>query len=219
VGLSGNNDWGGSAANNFISPHGFESFHREVERKRLGVNVAFEADLGEGFTLIAEGFYAKLDEYNRAAGINISNRWDGGAFGVWTTPTVFENTGQTSTGNGRPWLAVDEYDINAWWVNSFTVNRTTKSETKNYNLELNYDNGGNFTSEVRAIRANGDRLSMNGQAQGDLSNWQYARRPLQPVPRSERPHARAVLSGLDLRPVSGRRSAATPSSAAPAAAT
>jgi iron complex outermembrane receptor protein len=32
-------------------------------------------------------------------------------------------------------------------VNSFTVNRTTKSETKNYNLELNYDNGGNFTSK------------------------------------------------------------------------
>jgi hypothetical protein len=87
---------------------------------------------------------------------------------------VFENTGQTSTGNGRPWVAVDEYDINAWWVNSFSVNRTTKSETKNYNLELKYDNGGNFTSEVRAIRANGDRLSMNGQAQGDLSNWQYA---------------------------------------------
>jgi len=178
VSLSGNNDWGGSAANNFISPHGFESFHREVERKRLGVNVAFEADLGEGFTLIAEGFYAKLDEYNRGAGINISNRWDGGAFGVWTTPTVFEDTGTVApgapAGNGKPWLAVDEYDINAWWVNSFSVNRTTKSETKNYNLELKYDNGGNFTSEVRAIRANGDRLSMNGQAQGDLSNWQYA---------------------------------------------
>jgi iron complex outermembrane receptor protein len=174
VGLSGNNDWGGSNPNNFISPHGFESFHREVERDRLGVNVAFEADLGEGFTLIAEGFYAKLDEYNRAAGINISNRWDGGAFGTWTTPTVSNNTGQISTGNNRPWLAVDEYDINAWWVNSFSVNRTTKSETKNYNLELKYDNGGNFTSEVRAIRANGSRLSMNGQAQGDLSNWQAA---------------------------------------------
>ncbi|AZS22408.1 MULTISPECIES: TonB-dependent receptor [unclassified Caulobacter] len=173
VGLSGNNDWGGSASTNFVSPHGFESFNRVVERKRLGVNASFQADLGEGFTLIAEGFYAKLDEYNRGAGINISNRWDGGAFGVWTKPTVFQNTGVNSPANGRPWAAVDEYDIDAWWVNSFTVNRTTKSESKNYNLELKYDNGGPFTSEVRAIRASGDRLSMNGQAQGDLSNWQY----------------------------------------------
>jgi TonB-dependent receptor len=174
VGLSGNNDWGGSAATNFVSPHGFESFNRVVERKRLGVNASFQADLGEGFTLIAEGFYAKLDEYNRGAGINISNRWDGGAFGNWTKPTVSQNTGVNSPANGRPWAAVDEYDIDAWWVNSFTVNRTTKSESKNYNLELKYDNGGPFTSEVRAIRASGDRLSMNGQAQGDLSNWQYA---------------------------------------------
>ncbi|ATC23928.1 TonB-dependent receptor [Caulobacter vibrioides] len=173
VGLSGNNDWGGSAATNFVSPHGFESFNRVVERKRLGVNASFQADLGEGFTLIAEGFYAKLDEYNRGAGINISNRWDGGAFGNWTKPTVSQNTGVNSPANGRPWAAVDEYDIDAWWVNSFSVNRTTKSESKNYNLELKYDNGGPFTSEVRAIRASGDRLSMNGQAQGDLSNWQY----------------------------------------------
>ena len=167
VGLSGNNDWGGSAPTSFISPHGYESFNRVVERKRVGVNVAFEADLGEGFTLLAEGFYAKLDEYNRAVGINISNRWDGGAFGVWTQPTV-----STPTGVGT-WRAVDEYDIDAWWINSFTVNRVTKSESKNYNLELKYDNGGNFTSEVRAIRADGEKLSMNGQAQGDLSNWRY----------------------------------------------
>lgn len=177
VGLSGNNDWGGGNPNNFVSPHGFESFNRVVERDRLGVNVAFEADLGEGFTLIAEGFYAELEEYNRAVGLNISNRWDGGAFGNWTTPTVSEATGvnsPTAGGNGRPWLAVDEYDIDAWWINSFTVNRTTKSKTKNYNLELNYDNGGPFTFETRAIRADGERLSMNGQAQGDLSNWRYA---------------------------------------------
>ncbi|WP_236627819.1 TonB-dependent receptor, partial [Caulobacter sp. B11] len=172
VGLSGNNDWGGGNPNNFVSPHGFESFNRVVERDRLGVNAAFEADLGEGFTLVAEGFYAQLDEYNRGTGINISNRWDGGAFGNWTKPTDFQATGVNGS-NGRPWLAVDEYDIDAWWINSFSVNRTTKSTTKNYNLELKYDNGGKFTSEVRAIRANGERLSMNGQAQGDLSNWQY----------------------------------------------
>jgi TonB-dependent receptor len=168
VGLSGNNDWGGGFPTSYISPHGYESFNRVVERDRLGVNVAFEADLGEGFTLIAEGFYAELEEHNRAVGINISNRWDGGAFGTWNKPTA-----STPVGIGN-WLAVDEYDINAWWVNSFTVNRTTKSKTKNYNLELNYDNGGPFTFEARAIRADGDRLSMNGQAQGDLSNWRYA---------------------------------------------
>jgi hypothetical protein len=102
-------------------------------------------------------------------------------------------------------------------VNSFTVNRTTKSTSKNYNLELNYDNGGNFTSEVRAIRADGHRLSMNGQAQGDLSNWQYAT-AASTCSAIRRPHARPVLSGAICAQYPAA-SAPTPSSAAPAAAT
>ncbi|SNR89590.1 MULTISPECIES: TonB-dependent receptor [unclassified Azospirillum] len=167
-GLSGNNDWGGKAPTDFISPHGFESFHREAERKRLAVSGAFEADLGEGFTFIAEAFYTKMDEYNRSAGLNISNRWSGDAYGIWTKPTV-----STPVGVGK-WVAVNEYDIDAWWVNSFSVNRVNTSESKNFNAELNYDNGGPFKFEFRAMRADADRLSMNGQAQGDLSNWRYA---------------------------------------------
>lgn len=167
-GMSGNNDWGGSAPQQFISPHGYESFHREVERDRVSVSGAFEVDLGEGFTFLAEGFYTKMDEYNRAVGLNISNRWSGDAFGVWTIPTD-----TTATGKGN-WVAVNEYDIDAWWVNSFSVNRTNKSESKNFNAELKYDNGGPFKMEARAMRSDADRLSMNGQAQGDLSNWRYA---------------------------------------------
>ena len=172
-GIFGNNDWGGSAPNNFLSPHGYESFNRINQRKRLGANVAFEAKFGEGYTLVAEGFYAKLEDYNRAVGINISNRWDGAVFGTWTQPTDSSPTGMTGS-NGRPWLDVEEYNINAHWVNSFTVNRTTKSESYNYNLELKYDNGGKFTYEARLIKADANRLSMNGQVQGDLSNWRYA---------------------------------------------
>ncbi|WP_140984084.1 TonB-dependent receptor [Asticcacaulis tiandongensis] len=171
--LFGNNDWGGSAPNNFLSPHGYDSFHRENQRKRTGFNASFEGKIGDSYTLIVEGFYAKLEDYNRAVGLNISNRWDGAVFGTWTQPTDFSDTGVTG-GNGRPWVSVDEYDINAHWINSFTVNRTNTSESHNYNLELKYDNGGKFTYELRAISAEANRLSMNGQVQGDLSNWGYA---------------------------------------------
>ncbi|ESQ79510.1 TonB-dependent receptor [Asticcacaulis sp. YBE204] len=172
-GISGNNDWGGSRPTNYLSPHGWESFHRENQRKRIGANASFEMRFEGGLSVVAEGFYAKLEDYNRAVGMNISNRWDGSVFGTWLTATKSTDTGLTG-GNGRPWATVDEYDVNAHWVNSFTVNRTTKSESYNYNLELKYDNGGKFTSEARFIAANANRLSMNGQVQGDLSNWRYA---------------------------------------------
>ncbi|HEY0044673.1 MAG TPA: TonB-dependent receptor [Allosphingosinicella sp.] len=162
----GNNDWGGGGQN-WIAPHGYDSFRREVERNRLGVNAAFQVDLGEGFTATAEVFHTRLTEHNRAAGLNISNRWQGLG---WTDPTVFQDTGIAGS-NGQPWLDVDEYDLDVWWMNSFSVNRTTKSRSTNYNLELDYDEDGPFTFSARAMRSDSRMLSMNGQVQGDMSNW------------------------------------------------
>jgi iron complex outermembrane receptor protein len=171
-GLSGNNDWGSAGdPQNYISPHGYESFSRVQERERIGVNFALQADLGEGFEFVAESFYTEMNEWNRAVGLNISNRWNGAAFGNWVQPTASTDTGLAG-GDGRTWLAVDEYDVDAWWINSFTVNRVNESASRNVNLELNYDNGGNITGSVRAITASAERLSMNAQAQGDLSNWE-----------------------------------------------
>ncbi|KQS54480.1 TonB-dependent receptor [Brevundimonas sp. Leaf363] len=167
-GVFGNNDWGG-AGDNWIAPHGYDTFHREVERDRTGLNAAFQFDIEDGVRLTGEVFYTKQTEYNRATGLNISNRWS--SLG-WTTPTDFETTG-VNGGNGQPWLDVDQYDLDVWWMNSFTVNRMTETESTNYNLELEYDKGGPFKFSARALRGSAELLSMNGQVQGDLSNWQY----------------------------------------------
>ncbi|WP_443748516.1 TonB-dependent receptor [Asticcacaulis solisilvae] len=172
-GVFSENDWGQGNAEDYISPHGFEIYNRAIERKRTGVNAAFQAKLGEGWTLTAETFYTHLEEHNRAVGLNISNRWDGAAFGTWLTPTAHTDTG-LADGNGTPWWNVSQYDINAQWLNSFTVNRTNHNDATNFNLELKYDNGGKFTMESRFVGGRAHRLSMNGQVQGDLSNWQYS---------------------------------------------
>ncbi len=168
-GLNGNNDWGGDA-NNWIAPHGYDTFRRVVERERLGVNGAFTWNIEDGVSVTGEAFYTKQTEYNRAAGLNISNRWS--SLG-WTTPTDFEVTG-VNGGNGNPWLDVSEYDLDVWWLNSFTVNRVTDTESKAFNLEMDYDKGGPLTFSARAVYNDASRLSMNGQVQGDLSNWQYS---------------------------------------------
>ena len=162
----GNNDWGGAGAN-WISPHGYELFNRVVERDRLGLSGAVQAKFGDGFTLTGEVFHTEFTEHNRAAGLNISNRWQGLG---WTNPTVSSPSGQTG-GNGQPWLDVDEYDLDVWWLNSFSVNRTTKSHSTNYNLQLDYDTDSNFKFTARAMRADANYRSINGQVQGDLSNW------------------------------------------------
>jgi TonB-dependent receptor len=165
-GAFGNNDWGGAGAN-WISPHGYELFNRVVERDRLGLSGAVQARFGDGFTLTGEVFHTEFTEHNRAAGLNISNRWQGLG---WTNPTVSSPSGQTGS-NGQPWLDVDEYDLDVWWLNSFSVNRTTKSHSTNYNLQLDYDTDSNFKFTARAMRADANYRSINGQVQGDMSNW------------------------------------------------
>ncbi|WP_163591247.1 hypothetical protein, partial [Klebsiella pneumoniae] len=82
-------------------------------------------------------------------GVNISNRWNGL---TWTTPTQSTPTGQTG-GNGQPWLDVQQYDLNVWWFNSFSVNRTAHEKSTNYNLQLDYDTGGPFKFTARALRS------------------------------------------------------------------
>ena len=162
-----NNDWGGDG-NNWIAPHGYETFHRDVERKRFGASGAIQWEVDDGVTITAEGFYTKFIEHDLRAGMNISNRWVGLG---WTNPL---NSTQTSiTGpNGKPVLDVQQYNLDAWWVNSFSVNRSVHSESKNFSGEVKYDKGGPLTFTSRAIYADADYLNTNGQVQGDLSNWQ-----------------------------------------------
>lgn len=162
-----NNDWGGSG-NNWISPHGYETFHREVERKRFGASAAVQVELDDGVTFTGEGFYTRFIEHDLRAGMNISNRWTGLN---WLTPAASNPTSIVGP-NGSPVLNVQQYNLDAWWVNSFSVNRSVKSTTKNFSGELKYDKGGPLTFTARGIYADADYRNTNGQVQGDLSNWQ-----------------------------------------------
>lgn len=164
-----NNDWGGGGPN-WIAPHGYETFHREVERQRFGVSGALQWEMDDGVTLTGEGFYTRFREHDLRAGMNISNRWTGLG---WTTPTTFTDTGVLGP-NGQTIYDVDAYALDSWWVNSFSVNRSIKSSSKNFNLSLDVDKGGPFTFSVRGIYSDADYLNTNGQVQGDLNNWRQS---------------------------------------------
>ncbi len=163
-----NNDWGGDGPN-WIAPHGYEVFAREVERKRFGASAAIQLEIDDGVTLTGEGFYTRFIEHDLRAGMNISNRWTGLG---WTSPNTFTPTSIVGP-NGQPVYNIGEYNLDAWWVNSFSINRSIKSESKNFNLQLEYDKGGPLTFSARGIYADADYSNTNGQVQGDLSNWQY----------------------------------------------
>lgn len=169
-GVIPSNEWGGYEAGTdlWVAPHGFESFNRVVERERDAVNAALQVDFENGFKLTAEAFHTDMVEHDRKVGLNISNRWQ---TLNWLSPTEFTDTGVANTGwSGGNWLSTEEYDVDALWVNSFTVNRTRESQSDHYNLELDYESD-NWHGKARYIHDKANFLSMNGQSQGDLSNW------------------------------------------------
>jgi iron complex outermembrane receptor protein len=169
-GVIPSNDWGGYDAGTdlWAAPHGFESFNRVVERERDAVNAALQVDFENGFKLTAEAFHTDMVEHDRKVGLNISNRWQ---TLNWLSPAEFTDTGVANTGwSGGNWLSTEEYDVDALWVNSFTVNRTRESQSDHYNLELDYESD-NWHGKARYIHDKANFLSMNGQSQGDLSNW------------------------------------------------
>lgn len=166
------NQWNGASPEldpslHKISGHGFDMISQETLRDREALNVSLETSLGEGFSLTTEVFYTKMKELNRAVGLNISNRWSNPGN---MRSDIYNDTGVPLEAGGT-WVNTQQYEMDALWINSFGRGTTLNSRARNYNLELEYDDGGNFTMQARVTRSFGELDLTGGQTQADLSNW------------------------------------------------
>ncbi|MEH6394905.1 TonB-dependent receptor [Pseudoalteromonas sp.] len=164
-----NHTWGeqpaeGGEVYNII-PHGFTAFNKTEERKRDAVQFSFQADLGEGFELTADYFYTKQDRFNARRGFNHNSRWQTYANYAYAT----NSTGDTFTdAQGNPWQGVDAFKMRPYRMQSFTQANGNEEKSQNFNLELNYDNGGALTGQVRATFARATAKMRHGYGEGDI---------------------------------------------------
>ncbi|MGO3784696.1 MAG: TonB-dependent receptor domain-containing protein [Pseudoalteromonas prydzensis] len=164
-----NHTWGeqpaeGGEVYNII-PHGFTAFNKTEERKRDAVQFSFQADLGEGFELTADYFYTKQDRFNARRGFNHNSRWQTYANYAYAT----NSTGDTFTdADGNPWQGVDAFKMRPYRMQSFTQANGNEEKSQNFNLELNYDNGGALTGQVRATFARATAKMRHGYGEGDI---------------------------------------------------
>lgn len=163
--VNGVNDWGGSQPNNYISPQGFAAWNQVTERERTGLNGSFQADLGEGFQFTADAFYTQQDEYNRKVGMSVTNKWQGLE---WFNNVSGRNTGVVT--DGKEWLAVHNWDMNPKRLKSFSQNDSFLNESTNVNLQLDYDNGGKLTGNVRFVAGEATSKRRHGYNEGDLTD-------------------------------------------------
>jgi iron complex outermembrane receptor protein len=156
-----------------IVPQGVSAFHKAEERHRDGLNASFQADLGNGFEVVADYFYSQQERWNRKAGFSHNNRWQ--TFSNYADPTAFgdEEFVVDRDNNGDPippqnWRTVTAYDVNSYRLQSFTQVNFNDELSRNANLELNYDNGGALTGQVRVTRASAKAKMRHGYGEGDI---------------------------------------------------
>lgn len=128
-----------------------------TQRKRKSGNASFQMDLGSGFSVTSDYFYSQQREYNRNVGIQFnSTNWQGATY----VPLQSRNTGSPALGSyGTPepgWEGSQIYTTQVYqkWpgdVESYSSIIQKSSVAKNFNLQLDYDNGGPFTASLRGI--------------------------------------------------------------------
>jgi len=137
-----------------------------TQRKRKSGNASFQADLGNGFSVTSDYFYSQQRQYDRNVGIQFnSTNWQGATY----VPLQSRNTGAPALGAyGTPepgWEGSQFYTTQVYekWpgdVESYSQIIQKSSVAKNLNLQLDYDNGGNFTASLRGIH---DTASQSNQ--------------------------------------------------------
>lgn len=166
-----------------IVPQGFAAFNKQEERNRDGINLSVQAQLTDSVELVADYFYSKQDRFNRRMGFSHNNRWQtfaGYAFpqdGDLNEPRfVYPVTHDVELESGeiiqvvenQNWTTINSFEALPYRIQSFTqVNRNTE-ESHNASVELNFDNGGPLTGQVRVTRASADASMRHGYIEGDM---------------------------------------------------
>jgi TonB-dependent receptor len=147
----------------FMGSQNIGFYDTSTQRKRRAANVSFQMDLNNGLTLTTDYFYAHQNQHDRNVGLQFnSTNWQGASF----IPVRFRDTGQTTLGqyntppddsDDHSWVGSHIYTTQVYekWtgdVESFSQAIWTQSTAQNFNVQLDFNNGGPFSGSVRGIR-------------------------------------------------------------------
>jgi len=149
----------------YIIPHGFTAFNKTEERDRDALQLSFQVDAGEGFEFTADYFYTKQDRFNARRGFNHNSRWQ--TFSGYAHATGFTGDSYLDA-DGNKWEGVNAFAMNPYRMQSFTQVNVNEEQSQNLNLELNYDNGGALTGQVRVTHATATATMRHAYGEGDI---------------------------------------------------
>ncbi len=155
----------GDATDAFISYQGHAAFNKFTERERLGVNASFQAQMSETVRLTFDAFFTDQTQFDRTAGFAAEDKWQRWE---WWTPTQSTPTGAFVGSNEIQ--TTQEYLLDTRRLKSYSDLRRTDSTSQNFNLQVDFGSGDDFSGSVRAMKATAEQNRVNSYADIDLSN-------------------------------------------------
>lgn len=145
----------------FYAPPRFLAANDTIQPKRTGLNASFQADLGGGFTMTADGFYSKEDTTELRAsmislGVNSTAPTALPAVATATNAILTnpKNVAGVQTGNwNQTFYTVQDYNVSVGDFEPESIATVTNSISRNYNVKLSFDNGSPFTGTLQLNNA------------------------------------------------------------------
>ncbi|VXC29661.1 TonB-dependent receptor [Sphingomonas sp. 8AM] len=161
----------GDSNDAFITPQSHTAWNRITDRQRFGANASLQFEINDALQLTADGFYTRQTQYDRTAGFQFQNvDWLSSPF----LPTKSRDTGATSGGYNVN--TVQQYTYGLPNFDSYSETFRTKSESQNYNLQLDWKPSETFKATVRGIYGKAYKNRDQSYTQFSLTNgkqWAY----------------------------------------------
>ncbi len=146
----------------FMGSQNIGLYNITTQRKRQAANASFQLDLDHGLKVTSDYFYAHQNQFDRAYGVQInSTNWQGATY----VPLKSRDTGSTALSQyntpgdayAGAWAGSHIYTTQVYekWpgdVESYSRVERRQSTAQNFNLQLDFDNGGPFKGSLRGIR-------------------------------------------------------------------
>ncbi|MFV1919801.1 TonB-dependent receptor [Sphingomonas sp. MJ1 (PH-R8)] len=174
----------GDANDAFITPQSHTAWNRITSRERFGANASLQFEFSDALRLTADGFYTKQTQYDRTAGFQLQMvDWQSSPF----LPTASRDTGAVVSGNvdlgggvteTRPFNlnTVQTYAYDLPNFDSYAETFRIRSESQNYNVQLDWKPSEQFSATVRGIYGKASRKLDQSYAQFNLTDgrqWAY----------------------------------------------
>lgn len=192
----------GDSNDSFYSFQGHQAGNQFLERDRLGVNGSFQWQINDDLQLLGDVFYTEMDEFRTQSSFIASMAWQ--AATGWFNPAANGLTAHENIADGETL----EGNLYSFRSGVLQARRTMvhseadaiEKEAINTNLELKFDNGGDFSGSLRWVHGEArhdNALSVmdayinsgsqvgatykgpGGVPTGDVNPWGYDGQPAQ----------------------------------------